>query len=613
MININSIYNYIDNIPWNKYPTFSGDIKPYIDAFNTSTLPIKGTKIQFDDDVWDFNKCNKNNSSQSKFIFNDMPEEVKEYLKFFVLYRIIGRNKIPTIQVRYSNFKSLYLNICKRTSHKSLFLITTEDIQNEITKRKVSASTAHNFYEAAYQVYDFLFKYYKLMLPVDLGLLKTLGIKQKNLAKKNEDESKITNIPEKYFSIIFNKCLELMRNTKIDYSTRMTAALLVILSQTGLRVSDLISLKTTNLIEKKLVKSGAITHYIHYTSIKPSKVNSPLLEFDIFSNPITTEAYKLMIELRKNCNASNFHDYIYVLPFTSKCRELYPLSKMSFLGEYKKLMYKYLLPEATKEWEGINRVTYLVWDKKTKKNTKIMLSVPETRQYRVHLCTALYEKGVSLMYIKKYMGHLSEYMTGYYVRPKDTYQENITYSEKVIKEIVEEDITPLGGNLIGNRIKENIQNFIKDNGLNIKSDINAIMKELGDKVVIRGKTGGVCIKTSLIPCAQDKRSNQVLCAYNICPNLFHFYYMIDVTYLNFQTLQKTYSSMKSNQNKMASQKELNKLKDLVKNRLLPELDELEKEINKKGINTIINQHPSIIEIIEHRDDIRKEINLWMEK
>lgn len=202
---------------------------------------------------------------------------------------------------------------------------------------------------------------------------------------------------------------------------------------------------------------------------------------------------------------------------------------------------------------------------------------------------------------------------GYYVRPKDTYQENIAYSEKVIKEIVEENITPLGGNFIGEDIRKNIQKFIKDNNFNIKTDINEIMKELGDKVIIRGKSGGVCIKTSLMPCSKDSRTNEMMCAYNICPNLFHFYYMIDVSYLNFKTLQETYQTMESNGNAKAAQKELNKLKDLLRRRLIPELDELEKELEQKGFNLILEQHPSLLNFIENKDDIRKEINLWMKK
>ena len=89
--------------------------------------------------------------------------------------------------------------------------------------------------------------------------------------------------------------------------------------------------------------------------------------------------------------------------------------------------------------------------------------------------------------------------------------------------------------------------------------------------------------------------------------------MIDVSYLNFKTLQETYTSCKKKGNIRASQKELNKIKDLIRRRLIPELDELDKEIDKKGMKTIIDKYPSLIDVIENKEDIREEINIWMKK
>lgn len=177
----------------------------------------------------------------------------------------------------------------------------------------------------------------------------------------------------------------------------------------------------------------------------------------------------------------------------------------------------------------------------------------------------------------------------------------IKYSEQIIREIAYDDITPLGDatKTIGNEIKDNIQKLIKNNNFNVQTDIKTIVSALGDKVIISGKTGSVYIKTSLMTCSKDARTNEMMCAYNLCPNLFHFYYMIDFSYLNFQT-QQTYEDAKSKGNIRAAQKELNKLKDLLRRRLIPELDELENEINKKGTDTILEQYPSIIDIVFSR-------------
>lgn len=290
MIESNFAYDYINNIPWDDNPTFafSGDTNAYIKAFESvidaNVLPIGDMKISFEDDYWDFNPYLKDtNTKDNRFSFEEIKDSsVKNYCKFYVLYEIMGRKKISTINVRFTDFKSLYLNIIRNTNHNSLWLITNEDIINNINSRGVSPSTAHNLYEAAYQFYNFFIKNYKLKLPVDLKELKELGIKEKNLAKQNIEVTKIPNIPEEYFIKILNKCLELMRNKDMDYSTRVTAAMIVILSQTGLRTGDLLSLKIDNLFKKRLTKSGNTTHYIQYTAKKPSKAHAPLLQFEIF-------------------------------------------------------------------------------------------------------------------------------------------------------------------------------------------------------------------------------------------------------------------------------------------------------------------------------------------
>ena len=86
--------------------------------------------------------------------------------------------------------------------------------------------------------------------------------------------------------------------------------------------------------------------------------------------------------------------------------------------------------------------------------------------------------------------------------------------------------------------------------------------------------------------------------------------MVDVSYLNFQTLQDTYKAMKETGKIKAAQKELAKLKDLINRRLIPELDELDKEIAIKGFDTILEKHPSLIEVMENREKIREEIEIW---
>ena len=611
--------DYVANIPWEKCPafTFTHDTQRYLDAFRevVDFVPTTNLQIKFEDDIWDFNPYFSHlNSNSYKFIFYDTPEEIKMYCKFFILYKIIGKSKISTTNVRYSSFLSIIRNIMKRTNHRSIFVITTQDIVDEIKRRHASSSTIHNLYQSAFQVYSFLIKNYKLDLPVDLSVLdqKSLVAKKKDKAQNN----KLPDIPDKYFNAILNKAVQVMKDSTAQYDYRMTAAALVFISQTGLRLGDFLSLTTDRLFSKKLPKSGNVANYVHFTEMKPSKPHQPLLEFDIFCNTLATDAYNIMKKLRTQSVFSHDNNFLFVLSdVNAKSKYTLPHPRYLFNNNYHRFMYHYLYNEATREWEGIKPYVYhnsIAAEKKGLEQPTILYA-PDTRQYRVHLCTVLYNHGVSLVYIQKYMGHLSEYMLGYYVRPKDTYQENTEYTEKVIREIAEDNTKPLGGNMLGEKIKENIKKFIQDNNFNVHTDVESIVKALGDKVVVRGKTGGVCIKTSLIPCSQDARTNEMMCAYDLCPNLFHFYYMADVSYMNFQTLQDSYKALIQTGHIKAAQKELAKMRDVINRRLIPELEELDKELNIKGYSAIIDKYPSLIDIIENREQIKNEIELWRKK
>ena len=55
------------------------------------------------------------------------------------------------------------------------------------------------------------------------------------------------------------------------------------------------------------------------------------------------------------------------------------------------------------------------------------------------------------------------------------------------------------------------------------------------------------------------------------------------------------------------------MRDLINRRLIPELDELDKEIATHGFDVILDRHPSLLDIMTDREEIRKEIESWRMK
>ena len=610
----NLAYDYVSDIPWDSTPVFafSGHTDKYLEAFRNvvDKVPTRDLKISFADNIWDFNPYYDGiNSDSYKLNFIDFPDSIRDYIKFYVLHAIMGSSKISTANARISMFKSIIIRLMPAPDSK-ITLLTTDDFCQYIDGKDISATGKHDLYISSFLLLSFIKNNYRLPLLVDLAFLKKRAAEEKRLSK--EEASKLPDIPKEYFNAILNTAIKVMRDKDAEYNRRATACEIVMLSQLGLRLGDLLALRCEDRFKKVLPGSGHKVAYIHYRSRKPSKPHDKMLEFDIFCTELCSEAIDILIKLRKKNPLSKDNDYLYVPLAGCNTKNDLPATNPKFNTQYKYFLYEELKDKALLDWEGISKTLYRPRGTRGNKEDMVSLSVPDTRQFRVHLCTTLYnDYNVPLEFIRRYMGHLSEYMMGYYVRPKDTYQEDIAYAEKAIREIAgEEDLRLLGGSSPDD-LKENIKKFIAENKIDVMIDTKAVVDAFGDKLIIRGKRGGMCIKTSILPCAKDRRSNALYCSYNLCPNLFHFFYMADASYADFKTLQETYQAAKDRGHTREAEKELYKLRDLCGKTLIPELDELQRELDRKGVTHIIEHYPSLLPIIEDMENIRKEVSEWM--
>lgn len=610
----NLAYDYVGDIPWDSTPVFafSGQTDKYLEAFRNvvDKVPTRDMKISFTDNIWDFNPYFDGINAESyKLNFIDFPDSIRDYMKFYVLHSIMGRNKISTANARISVFKSIITRLMDSPGSQ-LTLLTTNDFCQYIDNKDITATGKHDMYISSFMVLSFIKNNYRLPLLVDLPLLKQRAAEEKKRSK--EEANKLPDIPKEYFNAILNTAVRVMRDEKAEYNRRATACEIVMLSQLGLRTGDLMALRVSDRFKKTIPGSGHKVAYIHYRSRKPSKPHDDMLEFDIFCTDLCSEAIDVLIKLRKSNPLAKDNDYLYVLLPGLNTKDELPVANYRFNTQYKLFLYEELKTSALLDWKGVKKTKFVPNNLRWSDENITMLSVPDTRQFRVHLCTSLYnDYNVPLEFIRRYMGHLSEYMMGYYVRPKDTYQEDIAYAEKAIREIAgKEDLRLLGGSSPDD-LKENIKRFIAEKHIDVMTDTKAVVDAFGDKLIIRGKRGGMCIKTSIMPCAKDRRTNALYCSYNLCPNLFHFFYMADASYADFKTLQETYRAAKEHGHTREAEKELYKLRDLCGKSLIPELDELQQEIAKKGAGHVIEKYPTLLPIVENLHGIRKEVAEWM--
>ena len=206
------------------------------------------------------------------------------------------------------------------------------------------------------------------------------------------------------------------------------------------------------------------------------------------------------------------------------------------------------------------------------------------------------------------MGHLSHEMEGYYVRPKNTIQEDLAFSTEILKDIVTGNARLLGGD---KGLKEKIDNYISENKLSVYDDLDKICSLLSEKIPIRQKLGGVCIKSSVLrECSIDAKTNEFYCAYSVCPNIFHFYYMADISYRQAKELTDSIRINKERGLLRQVQKDQNTLLTIIRKKLIPEIDELKYMINTKGLEFVYQNHPEVQPIAENLEAIERNIQEW---
>lgn len=607
---------FINRVPWEKNPMVR--TKENMAAYYAAVKLLMGDRpvtesIDYYSIIWDFNKVagREKKDPGNMIYYADCPRDIYDYARFFTIHKLEMKKKPSTISVRVSNFESILQAVINKTNHKSLGVICTDDLIAEVQSRDVSFSHVHAMYESLYQFYYYLEENCGMSLPVNLNTLKELGKAARRQDKAHIEENKWPNIPKEYYDRIFTVACKVMRNHKSAPQDKIMAASIILLSQLGVRIGDLLNFRVDSMYEEDA--EGLTMHYINYFVEKLCKPHAPQVRFDIYVSPVAYEAYNIILEARTLLPRYSSFDNLIL--FAKKSRwgymETYAPLKSAFRTRYKEFFATYLPSECHYAWNGIRKTVIRRYDMSAKEQYLDNVYVPATPQYRVRLCTFLYEHGVKLSYIEEHLAHLSEAMYGYYARPKDTRQENTEQAEKFIASIVLEDMTPIG--LHGEQIKANLQRFIEGKNANVKTDVKAILAEIDDEVAIRAKTGGFCFRSSSLACPDDPHTKKLLCAFNHCPNVYTFYDMADVSYSKFKACQEAYYANISRGLTNAATKELNNAKDIINRALGPQLFQLDKELTRQGADAIIARHPTMEPIINRLEEIKQEVNIWKKK
>lgn len=577
-------------------------------------IPFNKGEYYYSDNFWDFSPYTTLNIPKKtlRFNFELCCDTFRDDLKNFVLIQILkNKDKVQTIHI---NFGILYNFFNKAESDGFYHIqdITDDEIFDFFKQKENLKLTTQALIKTSIKKFYLYYaaNFEDLLTPSRLKLFEKEDLRAFYAYKNN---SKFPDIPKDYFDRFMSLCIKISQDEKETKIHRAVACMYIILSQTGLRSGECLRLEV-DCLKTTSIFNGEKAYYIEYKTWKREKGNNTYSLQETYVNPLTKNAYDILIDIYKEDRKKYNLNYLYLGAGYTK-KNLYPINSNTF-SRTQIIFCGYL----NKFFKIINLDDSLYKEisrKKISKEKSITryypnaetIAAPNNHQFRVHVCTELYNKGVPLKYIEKYMAHLSHEMAGYYVRPtKKSPQEDMEFSLDTLSKIVRGETIPLGGSAsLMNKINE----FIKDNNYNVATDLNEICLKLAEKIPIRQKTGGVCIKSSMLrECSKDAKTNEFYCAYGVCPNIFHFYYMVNISYRQAKELSETISINQKRGLIKQVQKEKLMLQTIITTKLQPELEELKNMIEKKGVIAILMEYPDLQEIIENKENINEEIFEW---
>lgn len=554
-------------------------------------LPLHGVDICFFDDLWDFTSVKNINMDNVYFRFNfsKAPGVFKNILKEFVLILLLeNHDKINAIYTKFISVSS-FLSYAENNNIFKLDDITVDFLEKwtkTLNNLKITTQYGYQnilksfflFYNASYQEL-FSKSHFEVLDNIDEKYYKAVQL-----------DRKTPSIPEDFFDNTLSAAIKTMNDSKEKSFFRGMSAMLVILSQTGLRSGELFALKAGCLKTINAYKDKNI-YYLEYETWKKHRGNASVSVEITYVNELTKQAYDLLMVLYSEKRKTFELPYLFLDMKGLHEKSSFPITPSRSSSLFKELFRYYnryfttilsspstdrKLPTAQYK-TGHGNIEYII--------------KPSCMQFRVHMCTSLYEKGVPIEYIERFMSHLSNSMTCYYVRPHNTVQEDMDIAINTLKEIVTGQVKPLG---TGKGLIEKINEFIRANNYNVEKDLETICSKLAQNIPIRIKTGGVCIKSSKWrECSKDSLTNEFYCAYGVCPNIYTFYYMVDVAYQQALDLVECIQINQRHNHIKQIQKEKNMLHTILESKLIPQICDLKERIENIGVEKIIYQHPNI--------------------
>lgn len=562
------------------------------------TITIENVPINFADDTWDLSSLAEYDYQKSKYRihFNNKKYTTNTYYeivnKLFCIYHLITEG--PHRPYIHKNVSSnvLFFDYLINKNYYDLKDIDFTIIEDYFLSKSYLSIVTINKYKASVKS---ILLFYEMLTNhhFENRIHEFLSETNKDIEKNVRTASKLSLLPFEFMQPLVKILYSQTANENLSHKKRYATGLLYLLTQTGIRTEEAYRLSTDCITKHEAC--GMKYYGLHYENTKAVYGKGSYSEETIL-NSEAKEIVNILQSLAKQDNIKYFGENIEAKTLSNTLREIVVLNAHKL---------KCITDKPDDRFNGV--------PEEIKVNGTIKyINIPITKQFRVYFSSELSRRGFSSFAIGKLLGHHDERMLGYYSRPAGDIQEDYEYSRKVMSDIVEYDTKVLGPK--GDYYTKRIKTFIEEKQVKGVTSIDDLTEELLGQLPIREKHGGCCIKPdSIHSCDINDNTDEIYCAYGLCKNQSHFLYNAPYYYDKFIESQKIINYNIDNGFTNMAQKELFKLQSILRDKLLPELDEVAKTIEKEGRKAILERYPSLSSIVDNQKQIKEEIDIWLSK
>ncbi|MCR5827556.1 MAG: hypothetical protein K6G53_03980 [Bacteroidales bacterium] len=386
-------------------------MKDYLGLVDYPPKDLSQWCCDFDADVWDARKAFRMQWRSENIIrFNGCNKQAVFAVKCFTVKCLDEKLKFSTMhnQTRYViRLLNAAIDLCPE--HEMLMitsrhiLAALDDFSDDINSRLYALLTIKKFVLFVQQELD--------GLPlVDVAALEKQQLKISDIVSVRHNVKHFPAIPDDLYNGLLTMFHEVMYDKRLPLNDRLTAGIMLLETQLGLRKSEICALEK-DFLGYHLCDTGKLEPYISYNCIKASRGDMEVIPIQTWCTELCESTAKDYLELRQQCVYADSTDFLYILDPRSIDRDgLFPVAPYTLLSLYHRICYRYALELIDKDWPNIDRVNAAAIHGSKK------YSIPPLHCYRTTVASMAANQNLPYDYIECALSHspLSEMALPYY-------------------------------------------------------------------------------------------------------------------------------------------------------------------------------------------------------